>query len=149
MGRPQVRAISAPLLSPSSQLFSCLPPVCPGRSSAPSTLQAGLNQPGSEAPSPVALARGRALALCAEWTRKQHHVACHRARARSSPLTGWGENPKFPWDPPPQPIIGLAFLGSHLKPKKGRLLLPERIKRSRARRKWAGEGTIPEGSLQG
>lgn len=60
-----------------------------------------------------------------------------------------GENPKFPWDPPPQPIIGLAFLGSHLRPKEGRLLPPERIKRSPARRKWAGEGTIPEGSLQG
>lgn len=95
-----------------SQLLSCVLLAYPGQNSAPSAVWAGLNQPGSVAWSPAARARGRAAALCAEWTRSQHHVACHHARP-----THWrgmrrrlnSPGPAHHW---------LGFLGSHSRPPK-------------------------------
>lgn len=95
-----------------SQLLSCVLLAYPGQNSAPSAVWAGLNQPGSAAWSPAARARGRAAALCAEWTRSQHHVACHHARP-----THWrgmrrrlnSPGPAHHW---------LGFLGSHSRPPK-------------------------------
>lgn len=81
-----------------------------------STVWASLNQPGSKPWSlAVALATGRAAALCAKWTRSQHHVACHHARSSSSPLTGQGT--RRPLNFPGAPHHWLVFLGSHSRPK--------------------------------
>lgn len=95
-----------------SQLLSCVLLAYPGQNSAPSAVWAGLNQPGSEAWSPAALARGRAAALCAEWTRSQHHVACHHARPthrRGMRRRLNSPGPAYHW---------LGFLGSHSRSPK-------------------------------
>lgn len=111
LGRATGRAASAPSLYP-SQLLSCLPSACPGQSSAPSTVRASLNQPGSEAPSQWLWPEAE-LRLCAEWTRRRHHVACHHIIMPGPGLTQDGRLPQIPLGPSSHSslawLFGLSF----------------------------------------
>ena len=108
-------------LHPASELLSRLPPAGPGQTSAPGTVWAGLNRPGSEARSPVALARGRNAALYTEGTKSQHCMVCSHARASSSHSHDKRRcTPKLPWDSAP-----LTWFPSVSLKAQGRVLLEE------------------------